>query len=429
MDELVIEGGATLRGAVTPSGNKNAAFPLIAAALLTHEPVRLGNLPDIEDVRTMLELVEGLGAHVTRHDAHTITVQARELSTDAPDARLLRRIRGGLVLIGPLLARQGSVRVGRSGGDQIGRRPIDTHVAALEEMGATTEHGPDLVLKTTGLTGQDLLLEEASVTATENVILAAATASGTTVIRNAASEPHVEQLCELLNAMGARVAGIGSNTLTIDGVTSLRGAACTLGPDYMEVGSLIALGALTGDHLTIEQAGPRHLRMALKIFARLGIHVTVAGEDLVVAGGEPLRIAHDLGGGIPSIDDGPWPAFPADLMSAALVAATQAHGTVLFHEKMYESRLFFVDRLIGMGARIVLCDPHRALVSGPSRLRGEPDGISSPDIRAGVALLIAALCAEGKTVIRSVYQIDRGYERFDAKLEALGARIKRVTAA
>jgi UDP-N-acetylglucosamine 1-carboxyvinyltransferase len=429
MDELVIEGGARLRGVVKPSGNKNAAFPLIAAALLTHEPVRLQNLPDIEDVRTMLELVEGLGAEVARHDAHTVTIQARELSTDTPDPRLLRRIRGGLVLIGPLLARLGRVRVGRSGGDQIGRRPIDTHVAALEEMGATAAHDDDLVLRTTGLTGQDLLLEEASVTATENVLLAASTARGTTVIRNAASEPHVQQLCDLLTSMGARIGGIGSNTLTVEGVTSLHGASGTLGPDFMEVGSLIALGALMGERLIIQQAGPQHLRMALRVFARLGIHVTVAGEDLVVTGGEPLRIAHDLSGAIPNIDDGPWPAFPADLMSAALVAATQAHGTVLFHEKMYESRLFFVDRLIGMGARIVLCDPHRALVSGPSRLRGEPDGISSPDIRAGVALLIAALCADGKTVIRSVHQIDRGYERFDVKLEALGARIKRVTAA
>ena len=429
MDEFVIEGRAVLRGTVTPSGNKNAAFPLIAAALLTDKPVLLRNLPDIEDVRTMLQIVEGLGVRVTRQDAHTITIQAAEISTDTPDPRLLRRIRGALVLIGPLLARLGSVRVGRFGGDQIGRRRIDTHVTGLEELGVKAEHGADLVLSTGGLFGQDLLLEEASVTATENVVLTAVLARGTTIIRNAASEPHVQQLCELLNVMGARIAGIGSNILTIEGVSVLRGADFTLGPDFMEVGSLIALGAIAGENVIIKHAAPEHMRMTLKVFARLGVRVNVVGNDLVVPGGDELRISQDIGGAIPSIDDGPWPAFPADLMSAALVAATQAHGTVLFHEKMYESRLFFVDRLIGMGARIVLCDPHRALVSGPSRLRGEADGIASPDIRAGVALLMAALVAEGKTIIRSVHQIDRGYERFEEKLAALGARITRVRAA
>jgi UDP-N-acetylglucosamine 1-carboxyvinyltransferase len=429
MDEFVIEGRSLLRGTVTPSGNKNAAFPLIAAALLTDKPVLLRNLPDIEDVRTMLQIVEGLGVRVARQDAHTITIQASDISTDTPDPRLLRRIRGALVLIGPLLARRGSVRVGRFGGDQIGRRRIDTHVTGLEELGVKAEHGTDLVLSTAGLVGQDLLLEEASVTATENVVLAAALAAGKTIIRNAASEPHVQQLCELLNAMGARIAGVGSNILTIEGVSSLRGADFTLGPDFMEVGSLLALGAIAGENVIIKNAAPEHMRMTLKVFARLGVHVNVVGDDLVVPGGDELRIAQDIGGAIPSIDDGPWPAFPADLMSAALVAATQAHGTVLFHEKMYESRLFFVDRLIGMGARIVLCDPHRALVSGPSQLRGEADGIASPDIRAGVALLMAALVAEGKTVIRSVHQIDRGYERFEEKLAALGARITRVKAA
>jgi UDP-N-acetylglucosamine 1-carboxyvinyltransferase len=429
MDEFVIEGRAVLRGTVTPSGNKNAAFPLIAAALLTDKPVLLRNLPDIEDVRTMLQIVEGLGVRVTRQDAHTITIQAAEISTDTPDPRLLRRIRGALVLIGPLLARRGSVRVGRFGGDQIGRRRIDTHVTGLEELGVKAEHGADLVLSTGGLFGQDLLLEEASVTATENVVLTAVLGRGTTIIRNAASEPHVQQLCELLNVMGARIAGIGSNILTIEGVSVLRGADFTLGPDFMEVGSLIALGAIAGENVIIKHAAPEHMRMTLKVFARLGVRVNVVGNDLVVPGGDELRISQDIGGAIPSIDDGPWPAFPADLMSAALVAATQAHGTVLFHEKMYESRLFFVDRLIGMGARIVLCDPHRALVSGPSRLRGEADGIASPDIRAGVALLMAALVAEGKTIIRSVHQIDRGYERFEEKLAALGARITRVRAA
>lgn len=329
MDEFVIEGGAVLTGTVTPSGNKNAAFPLIAAALLTDQPVLLRNLPDIEDVRTMLQIVEGLGVRVTRQDAHTITIQAGEISTDTPDPRLLRRIRGALVLIGPLLARRGSVRVGRFGGDQIGRRRIDTHVTGLQELGVKAEHGTDLVLSTAGLSGQDLLLEEASVTATENIVLAAAQARGTTIIRNAASEPHVQQLCEMLNAMGGRISGIASNTLTIEGVTTLRGAEFTLGPDFMEVGSLIALGAIAGENVVIKNAAPEHMRMTLKVFARLGVRVDVAGADLVVPGGDELRIAQDIGGAIPSIDDGPWPAFPADLMSAALVAATQAHGTVL----------------------------------------------------------------------------------------------------
>jgi len=428
MDEFVIEGKAPLRGTVTPGGNKNAAFPLIAAALLTDEPVRLRNLPDIADVRTMLRLVEGLGVEVERHDPHTATLHARRITTTAPDAELLRHVRGGLVLTGPLLAREGEARFGHTGGDQIGRRRIDTHVLGLQALGARADFEPDLVLRGRPLRGADILLDEASVTATENVLLAAALAEGTTVLRNAACEPHVQETCQLLAAMGARIEGAGSNLLRIHGVPRLRGAEFTLGPDFMEVGSFVALAAVSGGEITIRRAGVEHMRMSLNVFRRLGVQARVDGDDLVLPGGQELAVTPDLGNAIPRIDDGPWPAFPADLMSVALVTATQAAGTVLFHEKMYESRMFFVDRLIGMGARVVLCDPHRVLVHGPSALRGEPLGIPSPDIRAGIALVIAALCAEGQTVIRSVEQIDRGYEDIDGKLQALGARIRRVRA-
>jgi len=365
---------------------------------------------------------------VGRHDRHTITLHARALRSTAPEPGLVRRIRGALVLMGPLLAREGQVRFGASGGDQIGRRRIDSHVLGLQALGASVDDGPDVALRAGRLRGADLLLDEASVTATENVVAAAALAEGTTIIRNAASEPHVQDHCRLLVQMGARIEGVGSNLLVIHGVASLGGADFTLGPDFMEVGSFVALAAATGGEIEIREAGVEHMRMSLLVFRKLGVDVQVRGNDLVVPGGQAPAISPDLGNAIPRIDDGPWPAFPADLMSVALVAATQSSGTVLFHEKMYESRLFFVDRLIGMGARVVLCDPHRALVHGPARLRGEPQGLPSPDIRAGIALVIAALCAEGRTVIRSVEQIDRGYEDLDDKLLALGARVRRVRA-
>ena len=426
MDELFIEGGAPLRGTVTASGNKNAAFPLIAAALLTDQPVTLRNVPDISDVRTMLQIVEDLGVEIDRPERHTLTLRARALRSAAPDPALLRRLRGALVLMGPLLAREGQVRFGSSGGDQIGRRRIDTHVLGLQALGATVDDGADLVLRAARLRGEDVLLDEASVTGTENVLTAAVLAEGTTIIRNAASEPHVQDLCRLLLAMGARIEGVGSNLLVVHGVRSLAGADVALGADFMEVGSFVAVAAVTGGEIEIRHAGVEHMRMALMVFRRLGVEVRVRGDDLLVPGGQAPSVLPDLGNAIPRIDDGPWPAFPADLMSVALVTATQASGTVLFHEKMYESRLFFVDRLIGMGARVVLCDPHRALVHGPSRLRGEPQGLPSPDIRAGIALVIAALCAEGRTVIRSVEQIDRVYEDIDDRLVSLGARVKRL---
>lgn len=426
MDELVIDGGVPLSGVVTAQGNKNAAFPLIAAAVLTDQAITLRNVPNISDVRAMLQIMEGLGVQVDQADPHTVTLRAHTLRSTAPDPALLRRIRGALVLMGPLLARAGEARFGSSGGDQIGRRRIDTHVLGLQALGATVDEGPDVVLRARQLRGEDILLDEASVTATENIVAAATLAQGTTVIRNAASEPHIQDLCNLLVKMGARIEGIGSNVLTVHGVESLGGADFMLGADFMEVGSYIALAAVTGGEIEIRYADPQHMRMALMVFRRLGVQALVRGESLRVPGQQSLAVTADFGNQIPRIDDGPWPAFPADLMSVALVTATQAAGTVLFHEKMYESRLYFVDRLIGMGARIVLCDPHRALIHGATRLRGEPQGIPSPDIRAGMALLIAALCAEGRTVIRSVEQIDRGYEDIDMRLLALGARIKRV---
>lgn len=426
MEAFIIEGQAPLKGVVTPSGNKNAAFPLISAALLTDKPVTLHNLPDIGDVRTMLKIVEDLGVEVTRHDAHNATLRAGTIRTTTPDPDRFAKMRGALVLMGSLLAREGEVRLGHPGGDQIGRRRVDTHIMALQSLGAKFEYKDTFNLRASRLRGQDILLEEASVTATENAILAAVLAEGQTIIRNAASEPHVQDLCLMLNQMGACIKGIGSNTLFIQGVESLGGAEFTLGSDYLEVGSLIALSAVTEGAILIKNANPEHLRMTLMVLNRLGIVPEIRGNDLFLPDNQLLVVMPDIGNAIPKIDDAPWPAFPADMMSVALVAATQATGTVLFHEKMYESRLYFVDRLISMGARIVLCDPHRAVVQGPSTLRGDRQGISSPDIRAGIALLIAALCAEGTTVIRNIGQIDRGYENVEGKLLQLGAKIKRT---
>ncbi len=426
MESFIIEGNAPLEGVVTPSGNKNAAFPLISAALLTDKPVILHNLPNIGDVRTMLNIVEDLGVEVTRHDAHNVTLRASKLRTTTPDPTRFAKIRGALVLMGSLLAREGEVRLAQPGGDQIGRRRVDTHIMALQALGARFEYNSNFVLTAPELRGQDILLDEASVTATENAILAGVQAEGETIIRNAASEPHVQDLCLMLNQMGADIRGVGSNTLTIRGVTSLDGVEYTLGPDYLEIGSFIALSAVTRGEILIKNAAPEHLRMTLMVYERLGIVPEIRSQDLFLPDNQLLVVMPDIGNAIPKIDDAPWPAFPADMMSVTLVAATQATGTVLFHEKMYESRLYFVDRLISMGARIILCDPHRAVVQGPSMLRGDRQGISSPDIRAGIALLIAALCAEGETVIHNVGQIDRGYENIEGKLLELGAKIKRV---
>lgn len=426
MEQFIIEGRNPLNGVVTPSGNKNAAFPLISAALLTDQPVTLYNLPNIGDVRTMLRIVEDLGVEVTCHDAHNITLRAGTICSTTPDPDRFAKIRGALVLMGSLLAREGEVNLSQPGGDKIGRRRVDTHIMALQALGAKFSYNGSFTLRAKKLRGQDILLDEASVTATENAILAAVLAEGTTIVRNAASEPHVQDLCHLLSRMGAHIEGIGSNLLTIHGVESLHGAEYTLSADYLEVGSFIALSAVTEGEILIKNVNPEHLRMTLMIYDRLGINPKIQGNDLLLPDKQLMVIMPDIGDAIPTIDDAPWPGFPADMMSVTLVAATQATGTALFHEKMYESRLFFVDRLISMGARIVLCDPHRALVQGPSLMRGERQGISSPDIRAGIALLIAALCADGTTIIRNIGQIDRGYENIEQKLLELGAKIKRI---
>lgn len=425
MEQLLIEGGHRLQGEVIPSGNKNAAFPLIAAALLTDEPVTLHNLPDIGDVRTMLSIVEDLGVQLVRHDSHSATLRAGAIRKVCPDPAMFGSIRGALVLMGSLLAREGCITLPRPGGDQIGRRRIDTHLLALRALGATLESDGELLLTADRLRGTDILLDEASVTGTENAVLAAVLAEGQTTIRNAASEPHVQDLCLMLNQMGARIEGVGSNVLTIHGVDRLTGCTFRLNSDLTEVGSFIALAAVTGSELTIRDARPEHLRLIRLTFGKLGVQVEVHGPDVHVPGGQALQVVDDLGGAIPKIDDGIWPNFPTDLMSAAVVTATQAQGTVLIHEKMFEGRLYFTDRLVAMGARIVLCDPHRAVIAGPSPLHGEE--LYSPDIRAGMALLIAALCARGQSVVYNVRQIDRGYERIEEKLQALGARVSRVS--
>ena len=427
MDRFIIEGGHRLSGTIRPAGNKNAALPLLAAALLTSEPVILQNMPEIGDVVTKRALLSGLGVHITAAGDHAWRFHTPELLATEPDAALARRIRTSILLAGPLLARRGHVRLPRPGGDAIGRRRLDTHFQALRALGAHIEITPtEYVLTCHHLHGTDIFLDEMSVTGTEQAILAAVLAEGSTSIANAASEPHIQDLCHCLNSMGAKITGIGTNMLFIDGVTSLHGTTYEIGPDYMEVGSFIGLAAVTGSEIRIVGARPKEHRMTRLTMARLGVHFREEGDDIIVPGDQELRVQEDTHNAIPKIESMPWPGFPADLISIAVVVATQASGTVLIHEKLFESRLFFVDRLIGMGARIVLCDPHRAVVVGASKLFGEPEGLPSPDIRAGMALLIASLCARGKSVIFNIAQIDRGYESIDQRLQSLGARIERA---
>lgn len=427
MDRFVIEGGHRLSGTIIPSGNKNAALPLLAASLLTDQQLVLRNAPNIGDVIVKLDLLEHMGVTTTMIDAHTIALNAATLHDRNPDVGLCRRIRSSPLLAGPLLARRGYADLPRPGGDGIGRRRLDTHFQALRSLGVAVEiTSTSYILRSDGLHGADIFLDEMSVTGTEQAILAAVTAEGVTNISNAASEPHVQDVCRCLNAMGAKISGIGTNVLEIEGVTRLHGAEYVIGPDFMEVGSLISLAAVTGSELRIRNANPRDHRMSRIVFGRLGVNWCDDGDDIVVPGEQELRVHDDIHGAIPKIDSAPWPGFNTDLVSPALVVATQTRGTVLIHEKMFENRLFFVDRLISMGARIVLCDPHRAVVVGPAPLHGEPDGMPSPDIRAGMALLIAALCARGRSVIYNIGQIDRGYERIDERLIALGARIERL---
>jgi len=423
MNQYRIEGGHPLKGRIRASGNKNSALPCIAAALLSEEAVILRNIPEIEDVLVMLDICRALGAVVERLDGNAWKIESSGVKTADVPASLAAKVRASILFAGPLLARFGKVTLPPPGGDVIGRRRLDTHFLALEELGARIEVDGAFQFTANKLKGAEIFLDEASVTATENAVMAAALAEGRTVIRNAASEPHVQDVCRLLNAMGGSVTGIGSNILTIDGVAALHGTDFSIGPDFMEIGSFIGLAAVTRGDIIIEGVVPDDLRMMKLAFGRLGISWSLDGDELAVHSGQMMRIVPDLGGQIPKIDDAPWPGFPPDLTSIMTVVATQAEGTVLIHEKMFESRMFWVDKLIGMGARIVLCDPHRAVVSGPARLRG--DSLTSPDVRAGMALVIAALCAEGTSTIKNVYQIERGYEHLTERLHALGARIYR----
>jgi len=424
-DRFVIEGGHPVGGTVTPSGNKNEALPLLAAAVLSSGTVVIENIPKIRDVSTLIEILRGLGVQVDWSGDHTVAVDPSRLRGSRPDAALAAEIRASFLLAAPLLARTGLAVLPRPGGDKIGRRRLDTHLLALQQLGARiTIDDAFYRLELSGpFRGAEVFLDEASVTGTETAVMAAAMANGTTRLLNAASEPHVQGLCHALNAMGARITGIGSNVLEIQGAAHLRPARHRVGPDHIEVGSFVAVAAMTGGELRVQHVAPDHLRMIRMVFARLGVETTIEGTTLRVPAGQKRAIVADMDGAIPKVDDAPWPGFPADLTPLALVLATQCDGTVLIHEKLFESRLFFVDSLIAMGARIVLCDPHRALVIGPSRLHGAT--IVSPDIRAGMALIAAALAAPGRSVIRNVQQVDRGYERIDERLRSLGARLTR----
>jgi UDP-N-acetylglucosamine 1-carboxyvinyltransferase len=423
MPSFVVDGGHRLHGTVRPAGNKNAALPILAATLLADGPVTLHNLPRIRDVETMIELLAAQGVAFNWEGEHTLVADARSARAGDPDATLCSRIRASILLAGPMLARFGRVRLPPPGGDVIGRRRVDTHLLALQRLGAVVNVGATFDFEATKLEGDDIFLDEASVTGTENALMAATAAKGRTILRNAASEPHVQDLANLLVQMGARIEGIGSNILTIEGGRPLAATEFTIGPDHIEIGSFVGVAAVTDSAITIEGVRPYDLRATLLGFERLGIVARIDGANLIVDKGQPRRISEDLGGHVPKLEDAIWPGFPADVMSVAIVTATQCAGTILFFEKLFESRLFFVDKLIGMGARIVLCDPHRCVVSGPSKLRG--GRVESPDIRAGMAMLLAALAAEGKSTINNIGQIERGYERIHERLQGLGAKIER----
>jgi UDP-N-acetylglucosamine 1-carboxyvinyltransferase len=428
MEKFIIQGGVPLSGEIAPAGNKNAALPILAACLLTDEELVIGNVPNIRDVQSMLELLERLGVKVEWTGDNEVKLQADSITGTEVDEELANRIRASFLVAGPLLARFGEVRMPPPGGDTIGRRRLDAHLDAFRDLGAKADGDVWIELSTPkdGLKATRIFMDEPSVMGTENALMAAALTPGPTTISNAACEPHVQDLARLLTGMGAEVTGIGSNVMTVHGRDRLGGAEHTISPDHIEVGSFMALAAATGGQLRIRDAGPADLVMVRRQFRRLGLESTVDGEDVVVPPEQRLRIKADVGDAIPKIEDGPWPAFPADLTSIALALATQADGEILIFEKMFENRLFFVDKLVAMGARITLCDPHRAIVSGPSRLHGER--VESPDIRAGMAMLIAALAAEGTSEIGNIRQIDRGYESIDERLRGLGAQIERVSA-
>lgn len=423
MERFVIEGGFPLSGEITPSGNKNAALPLLAACLLTEECVTLKNVPSILDVNSMKWLLESLGVDILTLDAHTLKIQAKQVHPADLDPDICRKIRASILLAGPMLARSGELHLPPPGGDVIGRRRVDTHLLALTRLGAKIDYDRSFHFKTSGLIGGDILLDEASVTATENAIMASVKAKGFSVIRNAASEPHIQELCHFLNGLGAKIEDIGSNTLHIEGVKTLHGGEFEIGPDYLEVVSFIGAAVVTKGTIRIRKAGAEYLDMIRLVLSRLGVLWQTEGQDIIVTNQQDLVVEPDLGGAIPIIRVMPWPAFPTDLMSIAIVIATQSKGSVLFHDWMYPGRMFFTDKLVSMGAQIVLCDPHRCIVQGPSPLFGEK--MESPDIRAGMALLLAALSAQGKSVIRNIGQIERGYERVDEKLISVGAQIKR----
>jgi UDP-N-acetylglucosamine 1-carboxyvinyltransferase len=425
MPTFLIEGGYPLKGDVTPSGNKNAALPLLTACLLTSQPVIIHNIPQIGDVQIMRRLLTSLGVDFEDVDEHTWKVQASELHQADLDPELCRSIRASILLAGPMLGREGGIDLPPPGGDVIGRRRVDTHLLALEKLGTKVRYSErEFSMHAKRLQGSKILLDEASVTATENAIMACVLADGVSTIHNAASEPHVQELCHFLNHLGAKIEHIGSNTLKIEGVKELGGGEHTIGPDYLEVVSLIGAAIVTRGEIRICDAGPAYLDMARLVLRKLGVNWEVEGEDIIVPSKQVLQVQPDVGGMIPQISVMPWPAFPTDLMSIAIVMATQSNGTVLFHDWMYETRMFFIDKLVSMGAKIILCDPHRSIVQGPSKLYGE--SLESPDIRAGLALTLAALTAEGTSRIRNINQIDRGYERIDEKLSQLGAHIQRV---
>ncbi len=424
MQSFVIEGGRPLSGTVRAAGNKNGALPILAATILASEPVRLENVPRIRDVETMVDLLADLGADARWTAPNEVTVDASGVGSTELDAELAREIRASFLLAGPLLARFGEVRIPPPGGDVIGRRRLDTHIHAFAELGVDVELNGAYEMRTSGLRGTRLYLDEASVMATENAIMAAVLAEGTTVVGHAACEPHIQDLCRFLVGLGARIEGIGSNVLRIEGVERLGGGSYRIGPDHIEVASFAGLAAITGGELVIEDVHPDDLISIVPAFRKLGIRLEIGETSVRVPAGQDLHVEDDLGGQIPKIESGIWPAFPADLTSIAVTVATQARGTILVFEKMFESRLFFVDKLVSMGARIILCDPHRVVVTGPARLYGQR--LESPDIRAGMAMVLAALCAKGRSSIGNIRQIDRGYERIDERLRALGAAIERV---
>ncbi|MEE2780240.1 MAG: UDP-N-acetylglucosamine 1-carboxyvinyltransferase [Myxococcota bacterium] len=424
MERFVIEGGHTLEGTITPSGSKNEALPILAACLLSAEPITLHNLPDIVDVRVMIEVLEHMGCEV-EHLAHgSVRITASQILHDGElPSELCNRIRASILFAGPVLARLGQVCLPLPGGDVIGRRRVDTHFLGLKALGGHLELDDGYKITADKLVGTEIFQDEQSVTATENIVMAAALSQGTTTLLNAACEPHVQGLCRMLVAMGAEITGIGTNTLRITGTDRLTGTTHTIGPDVLEIGSFMGLAAVTRSDVTIKGVRPEELRMVLHTFGRLGIHPEIEGDTLRVHPDQPLKIRRDLHGAIPRIDDAPWPHFPTDLMSIAITVATQCDGTVLFFEKMFEGRMFFTDSLISMGASIILCDPHRIVVVGPSQLYGSK--LESPDVRAGMALLIASLAGKGTSSIGNIRQIDRGYEQVDVKLRSLGARIQR----